>query len=374
MYTIGAVKGRMIRWMLSLMLLLAAGGGAWLWWHVNSEAKRLLLPGNPLFSGYNDLPDRAQGVELQSFEITGWDGAKVQACIVRKANDQEGLTPRQHTLLEKLEGLSLKDLEEIDYALISVDWDHGIRSALPLAEAMAAAGVTCVLWEPRGSNSARSFCTHGLHESADVPLLIDNLEKATGRKDLLIVGVGRGFGAELMLQAAACEPRLHAVVAIDAAASLNKILKRANVSAPMRELIGWRMNQLTGLEPFDIAAVKSASLIQRDTPVLIAHSGANVPAAGSLDDSVAIYTQLQSDQRKLITPRNEQDEPDATTRTIVYATVGGTREIVQEVEVSLVKDADDILVEILKWLSAYINPQMDSSSSGAALLPTRNTP
>ena len=353
------------------MLLGAAGVAAWLWWHVDSQARRILLPGNPLYSGYNDLPDKAQGVVLQPFTVTGWDGTQVQACIVRKAAEDDGLTPRQQALLEQLEGIPLNHLANADYALVSVDWDHGIRSSLPLAEALAAAGLTCVLWEPRGNNSARTFCTHGLHESADVPLIIDGLQKESGRSDLCIIGVGRGFGAELMLQAAAREPRLQAVVAIDAAASLNKILKRSRVSAPMRELIGLRMNQLTGLEPFDIAAVKSAALIARETPVLVAHMGADQPA-GSLEDSTAIYTQLRSDQRKLITTRSEADAPDATTRTITYATTGGTREIVQEVEAQLAKDADAVLVEVLKWLNDNLNPQQDESTPG--LLPTRYTP
>lgn len=345
-----------------------ACGAGWLWWHVDAQARRLLLPTNPLYSGYHDLPDKAQGVVLEPFELTGWDGTHVQACIVRKAEDSEGLTPRQQALSERLKGHSLQELAEVDYALVCVDWDHGIRSALPLAEALAAAGITCVLWEPRGSHSARGFCTHGLHESADVPFIINELEKRAKRKDLYVIGVGRGFGAELMLQAAAVEPRLQAIVAVDAAASLNKILKRAKVSAPMREMIGLRMNQLTGLEPFDIAAVKSAALIARETPVLVAHTGMDAPA-GSLDDSTAIFTQLRSDRRKLLTVRLPADAPDATTRTITYSTTGGTREIVQEVEAELANDADDMLVAILSWINASIHTREESTG----LLPTHPT-
>lgn len=365
-----AVRGRIFRWLISLTLLAAAGGGAWLWWHVDTQAHRLLLPTNPLYSGYRDIPDKAQGVRLEPFEITGWDGTPVQACIVHRAEESEGLTPRQQDILEQLNRVPHQPLSELDFALVCVDWDHGIRSALPLAEALAAAGVTSVLWEPRGSHSARSFCTHGAHESKDVPLIIDELEKRTHDSKLRIAGIGRGFGAELMLQAAAKEPRLHAVVAIDAAASLNKILKRAKVSTLMRELIGLRMKQLTGLEPFDIAAVKNASLIPRETPVLIAHTGADAPA-GSLEDSSAIYTQLRSDHRKLVTIRNAEDAPEATTRSITYATAGGKREIVQELEAHIANDADGVLVEALMWLSSSAT-QAQGESSG--LLPTRRTP
>lgn len=364
-YRMVAVRGRIFRWLLILALLTVAGGAAWLWWRVDTQARRLLLPNNPLYSGYNDLPDKAQGVSLEPFELTGWDGTPVQACIVRKPKESEGLTPRQQSLRERLS----EELSGVDYALVCVDWDHGIRSALPLAEALAAAGITCVLWEPRGSSSARNFCTHGLHESADVPLIINELEKRTGHGNLIIAGIGRGFGAELMLQAAAVEPRLHAIVAIDAASSLNKTLKRANVSAPMRELIGLRMNQLTGLEPFDIAAVKSASLISRELPVLVAHTGAELPA-GSLEDAAAIYTQLRSDQRRLLTVRNAKDAPEATTRTITHSTAGGKREIVQEIEADLANNADEVLVEVLRWLSNVLISQEESQG----LLPTRYTP
>lgn len=350
-YRIAGVRGRLIRWLICVLLLTAAGAATWLWLHVNARAKQVLLPGNPLYSGYDDLPAKAQGVQLSPFTVKGWDGAQVQVCIVSRADDSEGLTPRQQALLERLEGVTLGNLGVIDYALVSVDWDYGIRSALPLAEALAAAGITCVLWEPRGSNSTRTFCTHGLRESEDVPFIINALEQRTGRKDLEIIGVGRGFGAELMLQAAAVEPRLSAVVAVDAAASLNKILKRAKVSAPMRELIGWRMNQLTGLEPFDIAAVKSASLIPRETPVLIA-SMDDATLVGTLEDAVTIFSQLHSDTKRFITPRKPGDAPEAQTRSISYTIVSGTREIVHEVEVELVNDAEDVMVEALKWLNS----------------------
>lgn len=312
------------------------------------RVKRLLLPINPLYTGYEELPDKTQGVELQPFVFTGWDGHEVQACIVRCAEKQEEITPRQNALLESMRGVSLKELQSIDYVLVCVDWDHGIRSALPLAETLAAAGLSCVLWSPR-AGEARPYCTRGLRESQDVSLLINALEQQSGRQDLLIVGVGRGFGGELMLHAAAQEPRIRALVAIDASASLSKQLKRANVSTPMREAIGWRMNQLAGLEPFDIAAVKYAGRIPRETPVMLIHLGEGIPES-TLEDAVSLYTQLQSEQRRLLTLRQPEDPADASTRSVTYSHEGGTREIVQHVEAELLHDIDRLPVEILYWL------------------------
>ena len=79
-------------------------------------------------------------------------------------------------------------------------------------------------------------------------------------------------------------------------------------------------------------------------------------------------------RRRFITPRQETDAPDAETRTIVYSTVGGTSEIVQEVEVHLVKDTEDVLVEMLKWLDVNVNPLQEESRAGTPLLPTRTIP
>ena len=330
-----------------------------LWRRVDVQVKRLLLPNVLMYAGFEDVPEKTQGVQFDTFEVQGWDGLPVRVCIVRKADNSEELTPRQHTLLDRLSGIELDELSDIDYALISVNWDHGIHSALPLAEGLAAAGIKCVLWEPRGSNSRRPWCTHGLQESQDVPLIIDALEKKAGRQGLMVVGIGSGFGAELMLQAAAKEPRLRATVAINPAASLNKTLKSARVSTPMRELIGWRMNQLTGLEPFDIAAVKSASLLPREVPVMLVHTGEQ-GEGGTMDDAVAIFTQLKSDMRRLITPRNGSDAPDATTRTIIYSPEGGTHEVQQKVETELTSEAEEIPVEILRWLNACMRPLRES--------------
>lgn len=348
------MKKRLAKWFFVVVLLLAVAVGCTLWQRVNARVKKLLLPENPLLVGYTDLPDKTQGVQLTPFEIIGWDGTPVQACKVHCTAGKDEMTPRQLTTLDLLAKAKPNELSGIDYALVCVDWDHGIRSALPLAEQLAAAGIKCVLWEPRGKNSSRPWCTHGLHESRDIPLLIQALEKEAGRKDMIIAGVGQGFGAGLMLQAAAVEPRLRAVVAINPSSSLNKILKRAQVNAPMRELIGWRMSQLTGLEPFDIAAVKSAAAIDREVPVLIIYRQEEETASSSQDDAVAIYTQLKSDGKRLLATRSEKDAPDATTRTVIYSPEGGSREILQEVEAELIDNEEEIPVEALLWLTEQV--------------------
>ena len=194
--------GRVRTWLCLALVLAVVSGGVCLWLKVKRCSAQLLQPVNPIYNGYADLPDKTQGVSLTPFSVTGADGRRVQACIVR-ADDKKNITPRQQALLERMHGELPERLGSVDYVLVCADWDHGIRSALPLAEQLAAAGVTCVLWEPRGSVSARPYCTHGLLESRDVPAIIDALEDQAGHGGLMIIGVGKQFGAELLLHAAA---------------------------------------------------------------------------------------------------------------------------------------------------------------------------
>lgn len=347
------------------MLLVAAGGAFSFWRKLDTTVKNILQPANSLYIGYSDKPEKTLGVQLAPFEFTGWDGKTVQACIVQRAADPEERTPRQLAMQDRLSGTQLKDLCEYDFVLVCADWDHSIRATLPLAEELTAAGLTCVLWEPRGKDSVRPWCTQGLQESRDIPFIINALQQQTGKKNLLIAGVGCGFGAGLMLQGAATEPRLRCVVAQQPVASLSKILKRAHVSTPMREMIGMRMNQLTGLEPFDIAPVKSAAAIRREVPVLVVYDPAK---SGAREDAIAIYTQLKSDTRLFITPRDKSDAPEATTRELIYSPDGGTREVQQRVEVNLVPEAEALQVEMLHWLNDQV-PLLQEQPTPTAATP-----
>ncbi len=334
---------------LLVLLLAALTAGVFLWVKVNRRTEQLLQPVNPVYRGYSDLPDKTQGVQLTPFSLTGKDGHRIQACLVR-ASAGENTTPRQQVLLERLHNHVPDRLQNIDFVLICSDWDHGIRSSLPLAEQLAAVGITCVLWEPRGSSSSRPYCTHGVRESEDVPLIINALEEQAGRKDLMILGVGQRFGSELMLHAAASDPRLRAVAAIDTRAPMSNRIKRSGTSLLLGELIGWRMKALTNLEPFDIAAVQSLFHLPRHVPVLLAYSREDDP--NSLpEDSIALYTQLHPEQRSLITLRTDRDAPDATTRDVVYTQKGGTHDVQQHAEAVLLQDVDDIPVQILLWMN-----------------------
>ncbi len=349
--------GRVRTWLFFALALVGIVGAVWLWLRVKRCSTQLLCPTNPIYSGYSDLPDKTQGVQLLPFSVVGNDGCRVQACIVQTSK-KDDITPRQQALLERLHGQLPNQLQSVDYVLVCTDWDHGIRSALPLAEQLAAAGLSCVLWEPRGSASARPYCTHGLRECEDVPAIIDALEQREGHGGLMIIGVGKQFGAELMLHAAARDPRLRAVAAIDTRASMSNRLKRSGVPMLIRELTGWRMKLLTGLEPFDIAAVQSLLRLPRQVPVLLIFSGDNNPQSFP-EDSIALYTQLHPEQRSLATPRRADDPPAATTRRVIYTHKGGTHDMQEQAEATLLQDDDDIPAHILRWIHEKLPALLD---------------
>ena len=349
--------GRMRTWLCLALFFAVIAGGVCLWLKVERCSAQLLQPVNPIYNGYADLPDKTQGVQLTPFSVTGKDGRRVQACIVR-ADDKKNITPRQRALLERLDGDLPGQLKNVDFVLVCADWDHGIRSALPLAEQLAAAGVACVLWEPRGSVSARPYCTHGLLESQDVSAIIDALEEQAGHGGLMILGVGKQFGAELLLHAAASDAHLRAVAAIDTRASMSNRMKRSGTSMLIRELTGWRMKFLTGLEPFDIAAVQSIFRLPRQVPILLIFSGES--DLNSLpEDSISLYTQLHPEQRSLATLRRPDDPADATTRNVSFTQKGGTREVQQQAEATLLQDADDIPAHILRWMHEKLPALLD---------------
>lgn len=352
--------GRVLKRLYVIILLLIGCGAVVLWLRVENRTLRVLQPVNTLYKGYSDLPERAEGVQLTPFEYKGYDGSKGVACLVTASDKEGGQTPRQQALLEKLLPEKLGNLNRIDYAFICAGWDHGIRAALPLAETLAAAGISCVLWEPRGKDSVRKYSTRGLLESKDVPLIMDALQQQNGRDDLFFVGVGEGYGAELLLHAAAREPRLRAVVSVDACSSLSTLLKRSGVPMLMRELIGRRMQMLTGLEPFDIAAVKSVFSLYRRTPVLFIFTD-RPGQEGAAEDSLAMHTQLHPDQSTLATIRRPDDPPDATSRQTVFVQKGDTHEVRHQLTIELLRDADEVPVMILRWMNQRIPSLLENT-------------
>ncbi len=354
---------------LSLSALLSAGvGGVWLWNYVDDMTAPLLVPVNPSYAGVASVPARAPGLQLEQFSFKGWDGGDVPAVIVTRAPQSPGgqneSTSRQLAITAELASRRADRLGAIDYVLLSVDWDHGIRSALPLAESLTAAGLRCVLWEPRGQDARRPYCTHGLRESRDVPLLLDALASHSGQPRPVVVGMGQGYGAALMLQAAAREPRLRGLVAIDSFASLSESLGRmmptSSLAAPLTAwLMDRRINRKVGYECFDVAPVESAAGINRNVPALIINLAQDNPVS-TLDDALTIYRRLRSDCRDVWTLRLPSDPAAATERELSFSGGQAEKRRREQVRVGLVQDAESAVAEVLHWLNDAVVDALES--------------
>ncbi len=349
-------------------LLGAGAGGVWLWNYVEDMTAPLLVPVNPSYAGVASVPTKAPGLHLEPFSFTGWDGGEVPAVIVtrarRGAGGQDESTSRQLAITAELATRSADRLGAIDYVLLSVDWDHGIRSALPLAESLTAAGLSCVLWEPRGQDARRPYCTHGLRESRDVPLLIDALVAHSGKERPVVVGMGQGYGAALMLQAAAREPRLRGLVAIDSFASLSESLGRmlppSILAAPLTVwLMDRRINRKVGYECFDVAPVESAAGINRNVPALIINLTQDNPVS-TLDDALTIYRRLGSDRRDVWTLRGPSDSAQATERDLSFSSGRSEKRRRESVRVGLVQDAESAVADVLHWLNDFVVDAVES--------------
>lgn len=351
-YSAGAMRlFRPIRWVLFLLLLVAVAGAVRLWRYVDELTEPVLTPMNQSYAGYTTIPQKAPGLRLEPFSFRGWDGGEVPAVLAVKEGEESS---RQLSVMGDLTVRKAERLNQIDYVLLCVDWDHGIRSALPLAESLTAAGLTCVLWEPRGSNDRRPYCTHGLKESTDVPLLLNALVERSGKENPVIVGVGQGFGAGLLLQAAVREPRLRGLVAIDAYASLRESLDRTMPSSLPSFLTLWLMDlkisSAVGFECFDVAPVESAARIDRNVPVLVVNLVQDNPVS-TLKDALTIYRQLPSDCRDVWTLRSPEDSPEAETREFSFSVGADEKRRKVVVPVGLIKDEDSAPAAIVHWLN-----------------------
>lgn len=341
---------------LSFLLLLggAAAGGLSLWNYAEEMAQPILTPLNPSYKGFSTLPKKAPGLRLEPFTFTGFDGKEVQAVIAERDGEESS---RQLSVLGNLAAEPATRLNAIDYVLVCVDWDHGIRSALPLAESLTAAGLTCVLWEPRGKDSRRPYTTHGLREQADVPLLLDALQQRAEKADPVIVAVGQGYGASLLLQAAAQEKRISGLVSIDAYASLRNSVKRSLPESPLTPLtlmlMDMKFSQTVGMESFDVAPVESAAAIDRNVPVLVMNFVQESPVS-DMDDAVNIFRRLSCEHKEIRALRTDADPAEALTRTAVRREGSDEKARTITVDVPLCKDEDAAIADVIHWLDGCV--------------------
>lgn len=338
-----------------LLLLAAAGyGGVSLWNYAEELAQPILVPTNPSYRGFSTLPKKAAGLKLEPFTFIGYDGAPVQAVLAERDGEESS---RQLSVLGHLAAEPVTRLQAIDYVLVCVDWDHGILSSLPLAETLTAAGLKCVLWEPRGLNSRRPYTTHGLREHEDVSPLLDAVRGMSEKPDPVIVAVGQGYGASLLMQATAAEPRISGLVSIDAYASLRHSVQRSMPESPLAPLtlllMDLKISQTVGVESFDVAPVESASAINRDVPVMVLNLVQDSPVS-NLDDAMTLYRRLPCEHKEIRTLRTEADAADSADRLVTLKEGSDEKARKVQVDITLCKDEDSALVDVIHWLDTCV--------------------
>ncbi|MBR5890285.1 MAG: hypothetical protein IKY92_09615 [Akkermansia sp.] len=338
------------RVLMSIALIAAVWGGVSTWFYINDLVQPVLRPVNQSYDGYTSVPRKAPGLRMEPFTFKGWDGGDVQAVIAVKDGEESS---RQLSVIGDLMNHPVERLGQIDYVLVCVDWDHGIRSALPVAESLTAAGLTCILWEPRGVDDRRLYCTHGLKECRDVPLLLDAVEARSGKASPVFAAVGQGYGASLLLQAAAVEPRIRGLVSIDAYASLRQSVERTMPESMLRPLMMWLMDQrisrTAGMESFDVAPVEQASSLDRNVPVLVVNLAQDSPVS-NFKDAMTIYGRLPSDQRDVWTLRTQQDAAGSAHREVKM----GRGRYRESVLVGLLNDEDSAMSSIVRWMDECV--------------------
>ncbi len=347
-----------IRWLLLVLLAAVASGVAGAWWYAGYLSEPVLRPSNPAFAGVSCLPTATPGMKLEAFEVDGWDGTRIPVCIAERSGEE---SPRQMTVTGDLGRDAAEDAPpSADYVLVAVDWDHGIRSALPLAEALTAARFRCVLWEPRGKDGARAFCTHGLRECRDVPAIVNALVRRERGRELTIAAVGKGFGASLLMQAAAEDSRIRALVALDVYKTLKEavwnMLKEEmppSLTWPAFWLLDRKLVSTAGYECFDVAPIEAAPSIGKDTAVLLvnADGGNNVATE---EDALYLRAQLKSGVRDVWAPRRESDGHNGERMTDLV--IGKNKKGGKSVESIPVRlyDGDDALnIGMIRWLRQH---------------------
>ena len=203
-----------------LFFLAAAGVLAWFAWYVSTP---LLIPvgGEEPASSPVAVSLVMEPVEAVSSDSTAMEG------YLGSPGRPEALSPRQSRVRDtlKLRG-KMPHLEaKPELVVIAASWNEGVESSLPLAEGLAGAGYTSLIWNPRGKNNTRQFCTYGLREYADVTALLDTVSRKQGGLPP-VAAVGQGFGAAVLLKAASEDPRIRCMVSMDCFPSLKTVAVR----------------------------------------------------------------------------------------------------------------------------------------------------
>ena len=300
-----------------LLVLVAVAGLVWFSWYASTP---LLVP-----VGAAESSASGESMIMEPVETVSADGTAIAGYLVRPRLSGT-LTPRQNRVRDalKLRGNMTHLDEKPELVVICTSWDNGVQGSLPLAEGLTGAGYSCLVWNPRGRDNARQYCTYGLKEYADVTALLDAVAEKTGGLPP-VAAVGQGFGAAVLLKAASEDPRIRCMVSMDCFPSLKTVAMREMEQDWGKTLcypafwlmdagVAWRADFST----FDVAPVDYA--LKLDYPAMVVCT--NQYFFSTLEDSLSIYDSLKNDKKQLYESIREGEPYGTKERTFLHVIEG----------------------------------------------------
>lgn len=329
-----------------LFVLAAAATVAWFAWYASTP---LLVP-----VGESASASSADSLVLEPVEAVSTDGTAIAGYLVR-SRLSGAFSPRQNRVRDALKlRARLPHLEEkSELVVICTSWDQGIESSMPLAEGLAGAGYTCLVWDPRGKDNARKYCTYGLKEYADVTALLDAVSGKEGGLPP-VAAVGQGFGAAVLLKAASEDPRIRCMVCMDCFPSLKTVAVREMeqdwgkpLCYPAFWLLDAGVDWRAGFSTFDVAPVDDA--LKLDFPVMVVCT--NQYFFSTLEDCLGIYDSLKNEKKQLHESIREGEPYGTRERTFLHTVEGRKGEKFEKAyQVSVYAGDDELQAGIAEWI------------------------
>ena len=291
---------------------------------------------------------------MEPVEAVSSDGTAIEGYLVRPGRP-EALSPRQSRVRDtlKLRG-KMPHLEaKPELVVIAASWNEGVESSLPLAEGLAGAGYTGLIWNPRGKNNTRQFCTYGLREYADVTALLNAVSRKQGGLPP-VAAVGQGFGAAVLLKAASEDPRIRCMVSMDCFPSLKTVAVREmeqDWGKPLCYAAYWLLDAgvdwRAGFSTFDVAPVDDA--LKLDYPVMVVCT--NQYFFSTLEDCLSIYDSLKNEKKQLYESIREGEPYGTRERTFLHSIEGKKGEKFEKVyKVNVYAGDDELQAGIAEWI------------------------
>ncbi|MEG0836405.1 MAG: hypothetical protein RSE01_06030 [Akkermansia sp.] len=326
-------------------IILGILGLCWFAWHTSGP---ILQP----YSQLEQTTNQKAGMKLDYFQIKGNDGIMVNACIASSLGETSR-SPKQSRVFDIVK--SRAKLKSVDVhngvVLICTSWDHGIENSLSYAEALTSVGYTCLLWDPRGVDNAREYCSYGYFEAADVPILLNHVDKLLGGVDSFS-GVGHGFGASLLSMAAAKDSRIRSLISIDSFCSLKTVIAQdmkkevgKALDFPAFWLVDWGLSSRAGFSSFDVAPVDSVRSL--NIPMMFACSEEYF--FSPLDDVLSLYSALPSERKAIYTRRRDGEQGISREYIRVLQGKKGDK-FEKKFTLSLYDGDDELMACIAEWI------------------------